>query len=188
VHPERVRIELLLAGGAGQASIGRKYGISHDSIHRHWKNHVTEERRAALIMGPVQRAALSAQVAEESASVLDHHRIVRAGLYQRYHAALEGGDNHATAHLAGRLTEVNNSIAKLTGQLATSPLVQNNTVNVFMHDPGFLKFVEDLAAALTDHPAARAAVLAKFEALERDESLAVQTIPLLEHTGVHDAQ
>src|SRR5580658_3398974 len=70
-HVERTRIELLLAGGAGQHAVGRKYGLSKDSVHRHWKNHVTEERRAALIMGPVQRMSLAAQVAEESESVLE---------------------------------------------------------------------------------------------------------------------
>ena len=31
-HPERTRIELLLAGGAGQKSVGDKFGLSKDSL------------------------------------------------------------------------------------------------------------------------------------------------------------
>jgi hypothetical protein len=167
-HVERTRIELLLAGGAGQKAIARKFNVSKDSVHRHWHGHVSESRRAALIMGPVQIQALAAQVAEESGSVLDHHRAVRAGLLSRFHAALEAADNHAVAALAGRLTEVNNAVGRLTGQLAASPLIQNttNTVNVFIHSPEFTQFQTDLIRVLSSFPEAREAVIAEFERLE----------------------
>jgi hypothetical protein len=88
-HIERVRIELMLAGGAGHRAIGRKYGLTHYAVGRHWSGHVTEERKAALVLGPVQRQALAARVAEESESVLDHHKATRCGLYARYDAAIE---------------------------------------------------------------------------------------------------
>ena len=96
-HPERVRIELLLAGGAGQKAIGRKFGMSKDCVHRHWHGHVTEQRRASLILGPVPRQALAAQVCEENTSGLDNLRIVRAGLWNQYDCALEAGDRIAVA-------------------------------------------------------------------------------------------
>ncbi len=76
-HLERPRIELLCAGGASHKALARKYGISRDSIGRHWQEHVPEERKAALAIGPVERAALSSRVAEESESVIDHYRAVR---------------------------------------------------------------------------------------------------------------
>jgi transposase-like protein len=182
-HLERARAELLLTGGASLHSVAAKFGMGYYSLRRHWRNHISEERRAALILGPAQREALRARIAEESESVLDHHRAVRAGLYERYAATLEAGDNTAVALLAGRLTEVNNAISRLTGQLAGSPLIQNNTVNVFMHDPGFLRFMEELAEALGDYPEARAAVLRKFEELDRLEADPVETIPQLEYHG-----
>lgn len=181
LHPECVRIELLLAGGAGQASVARKFGLSKDSIFRHNKDHVSAERRAHLILGPAQRQALAAQVSEEAASVLDHHRATRAALYQRLTAALEAADNNSVALLAGRLTHVNNSIAKLTGELAASPLIQNTTVNLFMNDPSFLRFMEELAAALGDYPDARRALFKRFEELERIEVGSIDAIPQLEH-------
>jgi hypothetical protein len=72
VHPEKARIEFLIAGsGASHRAVGRKYSISHYSIGRHWKNCVSDERKAGLLFGPVEREALASLVAEESSSVLD---------------------------------------------------------------------------------------------------------------------
>ena len=182
-HQECTRIELLLAGGAGQKSVADKFGLSKDSVHRHWHGHVTAERKAALLLGPVQVQALAAKVAEESESVIDHHRATRAGLYQFYRAALEAGDKTSGAMLAGRLTEVNNSIARITGELAQSPLVQRNTVNVFMQSREFAEFQGRLIAVLNQYPQAREAVIAEFEKLEAIEPIAAPSeLPALEHS------
>lgn len=184
-HTERTRIELLLAGGAGQKSVADKFGLSKDSVHRHWHGHVPEERRAALLLGPVQVQALAAKVAEESESVIDHHKATRAGLYQFFTTALEAGDKTSGAMLAGRLTEVNNSIARITGELASSPLVQRNTVNVFMQSQEFAEFQGRLIAVLSRFPEAREAVIAEFERLEALEAAAEPAehteLPALEH-------
>ncbi len=176
-HAERTRIELLLAGGASQKSVGDKFGLSKDSIHRHWHGHVTEERKAALMLGPVQVQALAAKVAEESESVIDHHKATRAGLYQLYATALEAGDKSTGALLAGRLTEVNNSIARITGELSKSPLIQNNTQINFTSAPEFAKFQADLVRVLSAYPDAYQAVLAEFQRLEAEAT----PLPALEH-------
>ena len=105
-HVKRTRIELLLAGGAGQTAVAAKFGLSKDSVHRHWHGHVSEERRLSLIMGPVQRMELSARVCEENGSVLDHLKVVRAGIYEQYRAALEAGDRNSGALLAGQSTRI----------------------------------------------------------------------------------
>ena len=168
-HPERVRIELLLAGGAGQKAIGRKFGMSKDCVHRHWHGHVTEQRRASLILGPVPRQALAAQVCEENTSVLDNLRIVRAGLWNQYDCALEAGDRIAVALLAGKLHNNLQITAKITGELASSPLVQINNqqnVSVMIESPEFAQFQARLIAVLRDFPDARVAVLREFERLE----------------------
>lgn len=178
-HVERTRIELLLAGGAGQHAVGRKYGLSKDSVHRHWKNHVSDERRAALIMGPVQRMSLSAQVSEEAESVIDHYRAVRAGLYRLYDAALEAGDRNGGALVAGRLLTCLDAMGRLTGQLADSPLIQHNVQNNFYLLPEFASFQADLIRALSRFPEARAAVLAEFERL--DAVAPPAELPALEH-------
>lgn len=176
-HADRTRIELLLAGGASQKSVGDKFGLSKDSIHRHWHGHVTEERKAALMLGPVQVQALAAKVAEESESVIDHHKATRAGLLQLYATALEAGDKSTGALLAGRLTEVNNSIARITGELSKSPLIQNNTQINFTSAPEFAKFQADLVRVLSAYPDAYQAVLAEFQRLEAEAT----PLPALEH-------
>ena len=176
-HEALTRIELLLVAGTSQRSIARKYGLSKDAVSRHWLAHVTPERRAQLIMGPVQKMELESRVSEECSAVLDHHRATRSGLYTLFRAALEAGDRSGGALLAGRLTEVNREISRLTGQLIDSPLITNNTVNVFVNDPGFMTFMNELAEVLGPYPEARRAVALKFEALEREAA----PVPQLEH-------
>ena len=166
-HPEKTRIELLVIGGASQRSVGKKYGVSNCAISRHLMTHVSDERKASLVMGPVKRMALAAQVAEESSSVLDHLRSIRAGLYSLYEAAVTAGDGAIGALIAGRLHENLGKMAQLTGQLAQSPLVQVNQTNVFINDPSFMQFQQQLIGVLRRFPDARNAVVAEFERLER---------------------
>jgi hypothetical protein len=178
-HTERVRLELLLAGGASLRSVARKYGLSHYAVGRHWTGHVSDERKANLVLGPVQRQALAARVAEESSSVIDQLRIVRAGLFQTYDTALTAGDRLSIGMIAGRLHENLRDVARLTGQLATSPLVMQQTNNFFVGDPAFARFQAQLIAALRPFPDARSAVIRQFETLE--------ATPLAAPQVTHDA-
>lgn len=189
-HPERTRIELLLAGGAGQSAVGRKYDISKDSLHRHWHGHVSDERKANLILGPVQRAELAARVCEETGSVLDHLKAIRAGLYQQYNAAIEAGDRNSGALLAGKLHENLRTVARITGELASGPLVQINNsqtnVTALLDSREFATFQATLIRVLNRFPAARDAVVAEFEALEKQAATAPLPVPVnaLEHEHV----
>jgi hypothetical protein len=178
-HSERVRIELLLAGGAGQRALARKFGLTHHAVGRHWR-HVPEERKAALMFGPVQRMSLASQLSEEAVSVIDHYRAVRAGLYKLYDAAVEAGDRNGGALVAGRLLTCLDAMGRLTGQLAGSTLIQQNTVNNFYLLPEFASFEADLIRALSRFPEARAAVLAEFERIGAAAS-APAAPPALEH-------
>jgi hypothetical protein len=182
-HPERARIELLLAGGASARALGRKYCINHNSLHRHWVNHVGEERKINLAIGPVERQALAARLGEEAKSVLDHHKITRAGLLQLYTAALEAGDLNGGATLAGRLTEVNNAIGKLTGEILSSPFIANTT-NIFV-SPQFVELEQALVRALAAHPAARGDVIKALRDLEARSSQPALPPPI-EHEAVTD--
>jgi len=177
----------LLAGGAGQKAVGRKFGVSKDSIHRHWHGHVSPERRTQLIMGPVPRQALAAQVAEENTCVLDNLRIVRSGLYKQYDAALEAGDRTTGALLAGKLHQNLQITARITGELASSPLVQinNNQQNVamLMESPDFTAFQARLIAVLRDFPEARFAVLREFERLESSSVERIESVAQLAQGG-----
>jgi hypothetical protein len=145
---------------------------------------LSDERKANLVLGPVQRQELASRVSEESASVMDHLRAVRAGLYSLFNVTLEAGDASTGALVAGRLHENLRDIARLTGQLASSPLVQINnnqqTANFFLADPAFAAFQARLIAALRPFPEARAAIIAEFERIEPPAALA-SSAPQLTH-------
>jgi len=184
-HPERGRIEVLIAGGAAQVAVARKFNLSKDTVHRHWHSHVDTERRSMLIFGPAERQSLAAQIAEESSSVIDHYRAIRAGLYRFFTTALKAGDAQNGIQAGAKLKDINDSIAKLTGELASSPLVQNNTLNVVMESPQVQTFLQELAGQLKPYPDALRAVVGWLEARE---SKVLDTVsrpdarPALEHS------
>lgn len=164
-HVERARIELLLASGASIRSVAKKFDVEYFCLRRHWQKHVSDERKGRLVLGPVQREALAARVSEESESVLDHFKAVRAGLYQLYQGALEAGDRNGGALLAGRLHENLNSLARLTGELAQSPLVIQQTTNILIsREVVFLQAA--ILRALVQYPEARIAVIREFREFE----------------------
>src|ERR1700759_5344317 len=96
-HSERWRIELLRAGGASLDSLAEKFGLSRDSILRHWHNHVTPEAKAKYLAGPTALADLAAKATSEGDSVLDHFRAVRVVLMGQLAACSEAGDARGTA-------------------------------------------------------------------------------------------
>jgi hypothetical protein len=161
---ERQRAELLLAGGASIQSVARKHKVNYHALRRHWMNHVPDERKRRLVLGPVSAAALAARVADESTSVLDHLKTVRAGLYEMFDAALAAGDRNGGALLAGRLHENLHALARLTGELASSPLVMTQN-NIFV-SPQFAELQAVLIRVLAEFPAARARVIQEFRSLE----------------------
>jgi len=165
-HVERLRIELLVATGAHQRAVAKKFGLSKDALSRHWLSHVDDERRVALQFGPVERERLASLVAEESTSVIDHFRAVRSALYTFLNAALTAGDVTGGSMASGRLLECLNSMARITGEISQSPMMQLTQNNFFLNDPQFAQFQAQLVAALRPFPEARKAVIAVFEQAE----------------------
>jgi len=162
-HPERVRLELLLAGGASLNAVAKKFTLSRHAVGRHWHTHVSSERKAALVLGPVQRAALAARLDEENASVVDSFRAVRAGLWAVYDSAITAGDGAVAALIAGKLHENLTAIARITGQLAgAASTITNNTL--IMASPIMADLEQMLLERLRPFPDAAQAV---FEGLEQ---------------------
>src|SRR5437763_17205944 len=93
-HPERVRIERLLAAGASIKGAARKFAIDYHALRRHWRNHVSAEARAIYVAGPAAatKDELEQIIADESLGLVDHYQIVRGALYKGFSAAAELGD------------------------------------------------------------------------------------------------
>jgi transposase-like protein len=187
-HLERVRAELLLAGGASIHSVARKFGVSYHALRRHWIAHVDEARRTNLRLGPVSRQALASRVSEESQSVLDHLNVAKAAIYQMLDAALNAGDRVGVAMLVGRLHENLREVARLTGLLAQSPLIQHNTINNNLYtSPEFTRLRTGLLQLGRDHPQIRPDLIAMLKRLDAEPAAILAEPPrLIEHEGSAD--
>jgi len=94
VHPKRAQIEMLRAGGATLRAIAKRFGepLDKDNISRHFRNHVSRERKAELIAGPARVAELANAAANESRGLLANLAIVRSVLLNQFLTAAEAGD------------------------------------------------------------------------------------------------
>lgn len=165
-HPDRTQIEMLCAAGQSFALVGRRFGLTKDVCNRHYTHHVSADRKAVMIAGTGKLEELRQRAQDESASLLDNLRYVRAGLFKMYDAAVELGDGYTASVLSGRLMDSFTSIGKLTGEIARlggSVTINNN----FFSDPRFIQLQSALVRALARHPEARADVLSVFRELDR---------------------
>jgi hypothetical protein len=161
-HPDRWRIELLKAGGASLRSLAAKFDVSLDAVDRHWHKHVSAEMKASYLLGPVQLQELAAKAAEQGVSVLDHLHAVRTVMMGHLASVTEAGDSRTAAIVAGRLTTLLETIARISGELgdlakSTTYHITNNVA--VMQQPEFARVQASLLRALAPFPDARAAVV-----------------------------
>src|SRR5258707_14238472 len=162
-HPERVRIERLVAAGASIKGAARKFAIDYHALRRHWINHVSAEARAAYIAGAgATKDQLEAIVADESLALIDHYRIVRSALYKGFSAASELGDGNSLALLAGRLHENFRDCSRLTGELQHGPLL--NVQNNVLVSTDYSKAIARIVSAVARYPEAREAIMRDVDA------------------------
>jgi hypothetical protein len=162
--------EVLLARGASVKSVARKFGWHYRALLRHWNGHVSASRKAYLMMGHAPSEKLRERIADENASALSHYAYARSVIYEMLEAAREAGDRNGVGVLVGRLHENLSALARITGELAQSPLVQINNHNeqniaIVTQQVSFLQAA--LLRALARHPAARDDVLAIFQRFDK---------------------
>lgn len=163
---ERQRIELMICGGATVRSVATKFALNYHSVRRHGLRHISSEKRAALIAGPVPMSELASLAAEEGVSVLQHFRALRNTLYGTLDNAVAAGDRFSVASLAGRITEVLRELGRASGELLrASGGVHIDTANFFMN-PQFNLLESELVKVLARHPEARREVIECFRQLE----------------------
>jgi hypothetical protein len=169
-HPKRAQIEMLRAGGATLRRIAARFGppLSKDTIHRHCRDHLSRERRAELIAGPVRVHELAGKAAEESRGLLEQLQIVRSVLLNQFLVAAEAGDRHGVATLAPQLLLSLRELGRLTGELRELSGVtinQQNVLNLFAM-PEFTKLQQGLLMVARKHPEARGDIVAVLRDLD----------------------
>jgi hypothetical protein len=68
-HPDRVQIETALATGLRVFGVAERFKLDRHSLMRHWREHVTDLRRAELLGGPVAIQELAKRAAKNIAIV-----------------------------------------------------------------------------------------------------------------------
>ena len=171
-HPERARIEMLCVGGASQRVLAAQFGVSKDILSRHFRLHVSPQRRAELTCGPAKVAQLANAAADESKSLLDYLQITRAVLFNQFLACAEAGDRHGVSNVAGRLLDSLKELGKLTGELRqiSGISITNNTVNLFS-SPEFLTLSSGLLNLARAHPDAKSDIIALLRQLDSEPAI-----------------
>src|SRR5229473_1439107 len=185
-HPERWRVELLRAGGASLDAVADKFGVSRDSLHRHWTLHVTDAAKAGYVCGPAELSKLGEKAALEGDSVIDYLRLCRTVLVGQLAAMTEAGDGRGAAHVAAQLTRTLETIAKVTGEmgeLARSTInVTNNNIAI-MNSPQFATLQATMLRALAPYPDARGAVVLALRDLDAAPAPPPSAMRVIEHVA-----
>lgn len=161
-HPERARIEHLMARGVAKTALGATFGINPFAVARHWRNHVSETIKAAVLVKALKPGeTIEKLVTDENIGLLENLQRIRSILYSQFDAAAETGDRGAVASLATRLHENLRMAAHKTGELEQS-VKSTNITNVIL-SPAYLELRGALLQALRRYPEAVVAAFRKVE-------------------------
>jgi hypothetical protein len=179
-HERRYEIELALTAGVSSRAVAKKFTVSRDAAWRHLTNHVTPERRAQLVAGPMKLGQLAEKATAEGTTLIDYLGMIRSVLMARFLAAAETGDNQSTGLLAGRLNEALRLMASVTGELQNATAGVTNNI-LIANSPFVADLQSMLLRVLSPFPEARLAVIRGLEDLS---SRAIPSAPagqLIEH-------
>jgi hypothetical protein len=180
-HPERTRIDYLIATGAPLKPLAPRFGLNPSSLYNHAKKHISAEYRAAVRLGPFESEERLRQLcAENGTSVVETLRAVNAGVSARWLVAFESGADDTFVSLTGQIRKNLELLAKLTKELlppSPTALYTTNNFLLFEH-PEYVQVIAALGAALRPFPEARQAVtlaLRQFNAA--DERPPLEALP-----------
>ncbi len=117
-HPERPRIELMLANGVSAPKVSAQFGLTRHAVWRHFNDHVTEERKAKLAVGSsIPEADLAALKKNESDSLLANLIHERTRLQRLSDRAETVGNLQDATRASKGVIDVLTVIAKVLGDL-----------------------------------------------------------------------
>jgi hypothetical protein len=167
-HPERARIEALLAAGISLDKLSAKFGPHRDALHRHWHRHVDAEAKTTLLIGPGKLQALAEVVAEEGGSTLDHLRILRGVLFGALERKARDRDDGALPSISNQILKELRAIGTLTGEIssiANTITINHNNLTVISSEP-FSDMRDGLLRLCAKHPDARGDIVALLKGLD----------------------
>jgi len=183
-HPNRALIEQARVVGCSLDAISAKYGVSRDALHRHCKNHLSDDLRSEYL-AQVPLRELAEKAAAEGLTVLEYLSLVRGILVQQLQLASSVNDRNGVSNIARTLNDTLGKIGQITGEMGAIAARNINitaTNNVsFVNSPVFADLQQMLIRRLAGHPEAMAAVVEGLRELE-SRSAPHQAPPLtIEH-------
>ena len=161
-HPNRALIEQTRVAGASLDSIAGRYGVSRDALHRHCKNHLSDDMRSEYLAA-VPLRELAEKAAAEGLTVLQYLSLIRGILVQQLQLASSVNDRNGVANISRVLNDTLGKIAQITGEMGSIAARNINitTNNLVLHEhPEFVRLRNGLLRALGPFPEAREAVVA----------------------------
>jgi AcrR family transcriptional regulator len=168
---------MLRCNGVSLNLLAEKFGISKDSIHRHFRKHVSPERRAELMAGPARVEQLANAAAEESHALIDYLSITRSVLFSQFLSCAEAGDRAGVAFIAGKLLDALREHGRVTGELRqpSGISITNNVMNI-SSSPSFLALQDGLLRIARAHPEARSEIVKLLRGLDASPEAKPQLI------------
>jgi hypothetical protein len=146
--------------------LGKRFELSHDSIGRHARAHLTPQIRAAILSAQKPSAIdLEALQASESEGLLAQLVAQRARLQSHGELALDLGDVRGCVAVESAVTANLTLVAKLLGQLVQHHSVTHASILI---SADYLRLRSTLIAALKPYPDAARAVGAALHRLESE--------------------
>ena len=175
-HPDRGRVDFLLASGATVLAVARQFKIAQDRLYRHARTHITQDYRRSVLAGPLQEENLRKLAAEMGTSVLENLRVIYSGLANRWLVNFQCGADLALVSLTREMHANLERQGRISGELL--PHVQSVT-NHFWMTPEFSQLQLILMKALMRFPEAKASVIAALEAqISEPPTIEHQSAPL----------
>jgi hypothetical protein len=151
-HPERPRIDWLLACGASQRSTAEQFGLPRQCLNTHWRMHVSERfKKMAAASHLSSFEEMLTDATEANAETVDTINLLIRGHLTRWGANLEvGADERMNAH-STRVAHLLELRARISLEL--QPETRNLTVNNYL-----VRDAASLISVLKDNPAAVAKI------------------------------
>jgi len=141
LHPERGRIDFLLANGASQRSIAAQYNLVQQGVSRHYKVHVTARFKAMVQASHNDTfERLLKEATEANSESIDVLNLLIRGHTSQWALALEAGDFRMMSGHSARILQAIEVRSKITFELAPPGGI---TVNNFL-----MRDAAELVAAL----------------------------------------
>jgi hypothetical protein len=177
---KRAEVEEMCSRGVGRRLVGKRFGIPHDSVGRHWTKHVPSSMKIARKTEWIApKENLNRLVVAEQDGALTYLRRIRADLLVAFDQAKEAGHFASIASIARELRATLELTSRLTGELKAATDKSGPSAADISISREYLDLRSKLISALRRYPEAMAAVMAEFAATEA-KAAEQMTAPMIE--------